>query len=324
MLRIFIWILVLGAVALALSIGWLRMSAYGREDLDAATLLGEGRFVSTRHGDVHLIEKGPEDGAAILIVHGPFDWSGLWVQTLDYLSANGFRAMAIDMPPMGLSQRDPRGDYSRQAQALRLLAFLEAENVEPIVIVHSFGAGPVFEAALAQPQTMRGIVAVSAFLGLDQDEQNTTLPWYLSTARVREAVVAATMTNPFLQPWLYRQLFHRESVVTDELVENLSYPFSQRGTTEALARWLPDFMLPAQGARSADVDALSALERPVVLIWGQDDTITVPSRAVRLGNALNDAPVFWLENSGHMPHLEQPEAFHDTLLNALGVVAATQ
>lgn len=314
---------VLAVVVTALAVGWFRMSAYGREDQAVASLLGEGRFVETVHGKMHVIETGPSEGVPILLIHGPLGWAGLWSDTLDYLANAGFRAMAIDLPPMGLSERDLRTDYSRQAQALRLLAFVEAEDIQPVVVAHSFGAGPAVEAMLTQPDSFRGAVLVAGSLTIGQDGTGSSLPWYLSNTRVREALVASTLTNPYLFKWLYQKFVHRKDSVTDAVVATLEYPMQREATTEVLARWLPSFILPPQGAASTLPDALASIAVPVTLIWGREDNIMPPAEAQTLGAALRNAPVFWLPDTGHVPHIESPQAFHETLLNALAVIAAS-
>ena len=60
----------------------------------------------------------------------------------------------------------------------------------------------------------------------------------------------------------------------------------------------------------------------MTLIWGREDTTTPPSQATELSTALNNAPIFWLGNTGHIPQIEAPLAFHETLTNALAVIAA--
>ena len=102
----------------------LRISAANRENLAASDmLLPESEIVQTAHGALHALQMGPVDGQPILLVHGAVGWSGLWRPTMNVLVAQGYRAIALDLPPMGLSARDTRMDFSRQAQALRIRPF---------------------------------------------------------------------------------------------------------------------------------------------------------------------------------------------------------
>ena len=320
----FLFRLVLGAIiVVALAIGWFRMAATAREDQPAENLLTEtSRLVETVHGRMHVMTAGPNDGIPVLLIHGSVGWAGLWSDTMTYLADRGFKAMAIDLPPMGLSDRDARSDYSRQAQGLRILAFAEAEGIKPIVVSHSFGAGAAFEAMMAAPDDFRGAVVIAGALSLGQDGTGMTLPAPLRSRQIREATIASTVTNPYLTRWLFKLFVHRKDSITDAVVDALEYPFTRAGTTEALAQWLPTLILPPRGAASSDPANYAALEMPIALIWGREDVVTPPNEAEALSAALDAAPIFWLGNTGHIPQIEAPQAFHETLVNALAVIAA--
>lgn len=320
----FLFRLVLAAIlVVALAVGWFRMSAAGRENQTADALLTDtSRFVETTYGRVHIMEAGPEDGVPVLLIHGSIGWAGLWVDTMADLASRGFRAIAIDLPPMGLSDRDARSDYSRQAQGLRILAVLEAAGVKPVIAAHSFGAGPAVEAMMADPDAFLGGIVIAGALSLGQDGTGMNLPAPLRPTRVREAVIASTVTNPYVAKWLVQQFVFRKDSITDAVVETLEYPFARSGTTEALAHWLPRLILPPRGAASSDPANYAALDLPVALIWGREDTVTPPVQGETLAAALNNAPVFWLGDTGHIPQIEAPQVFHDTLANALAVILA--
>ncbi len=325
MLRFLFRLTIAAIILAALAVGWFRMSAAGREDQSAEVLLSDsGRLIETIHGQIHLIEKGPADGAPVLLIHGAFGWAGLWAETMEHLADHGFRAIAIDLPPMGLSDRSTRTDFTRQAQALRILAFLEVEDVKPVIVAHSFGAGAAFEAMMIDPERFQGGIVVAGALSLGQDGTGMSLPVPLRSQRIREAAIASTVTNPYVFKWLYQRFVHRKDRITESTIDTLTYPFTRVGTTETFASWLPTLILPPRGAASSELSNYAALEMPVALIWGREDLITPPDDARTLGTALNNAPIFWLENTGHIPQLEVPEEFHETLINALAVVDAVR
>lgn len=323
MVRFLFRTVVLTIIVAALAVGWFRMSAVGREDQSVEALRTDAsRFVDTPHGRIHMMAAGPEDGPPVLLIHGSVGWAGLWIDTMTYLADSGYNVIAIDLPPMGLSDRDTRMDFSRQAQGLRILAFIEAEGIKPIVVAHSFGAGAAVEAMMAAPDNFEGAVIVAGALSLGQDGTGLTLPAPLRSGRVREAAVASTVTNPYATKWLFQRFVHRKDSITDDIVEVLEHPFKRAGTTETLARWLPTLILPPREAASSDPANYASLDVPVALIWGREDAVTPPDQANTLGLAMNNAPIFWLGNTGHIPQIEAPQAFHETLINALAVVAA--
>ncbi len=316
--RILVGAIVLGALALA---GY-RMAASMREvDTVEALTTFDSRFTETVHGVIHSLEVGLDEAPPVLLVHGSIGWAGFWSDTAMELDRQGFRAIGIDLPPMGLSQRQPRMDFSRQAQALRILALVEAKGIKPVIVAHSFGAGPAMEAVLIDPDAFAGAVVIAGALALGEDGAGRELPALLRPKGLREAVVAVTATNPHLTDFLFNRIVHRKDTLSDGLKTKLLYPLTRVGTTAAVAEWLPTLLIPPKGAVSSDPAKYGGLEVPVALIWGREDSVTPPDQALALQIALGEAPIFWIEDAGHVPQVESPEAFHEALAEALAAVA---
>lgn len=60
------------------------------------------------------------------------------------------------------------------------------------------------------------------------------------------------------------------------------------------------------------------MKRPVAILWGNMDTVTPPEQASDLKTLLPQATLTFLPGLGHIPQIEDPAAFNDALLKALG------
>lgn len=304
------------SLAFVLLLG-LRLAAFIREvEVLPLRIPEEGQIVETALGPVYIEELGPKDGVPLLMVHGSVGWSRMWRPTQEALAAEGYRAIAFDMPPMGWSFRDPKGDYSRQTQAARLLALVAALEVKPVLIAHSFGAGAAAEAAMTKPEALAGLVVVSGAVGLDSHLAGKALPWPLGHAFVRELVVAASVTNPPAMGPLLRLFLYRKEAATDEVIAMLNRPGRRGGTTSALADWLPSLLVPPVGALSTRPESWQALKLPLAFVWGDRDTATPLAQGQRLAD-LTGAPLAILAEVGHIPQIEVPADFEAALINAL-------
>ncbi len=58
---------------------------------------------------------------------------------------------------------------------------------------------------------------------------------------------------------------------------------------------------------------LSKIKVPVALIWGKEDKITPPEVAIEFNQLLPDSELSWIDECGHAPMMEQPEAFNAQL-----------
>jgi pimeloyl-ACP methyl ester carboxylesterase len=203
---------------------------------------------------------------------------------------------------------------------LRILALAETLDTPPVLVAHSFGAGAAVEAMMAGSTAFRGGVIVAGALGLGQDGSGQDLPLPLRPRIIREAALASTVTNPLVTKPLFQQFVFRKDSITPDIVGLLEYPFQREGTTAALAEWLPTLLIPPRNAASTDPARYAALDLPVALIWGREDTVTPPDQAEALQEALGDAPLFWMDSTGHIPQIEAPDAFHVQLAAALAQI----
>ena len=306
-------LLVLLLLAVAAIAGF-RLAASFRETADRAALApASGRLVKTSSGGVFVQEKGPPDGVPVVLFHGTAAWSELWWRTSDALAASGFYVIALDLPPFGFSDRPgTRGD-----QAARINDVLGALKAAPAIIVgHSFGAGAATELVMRYPDRARALVLVDAALGLTAPRSDA--PALLQPKWVREILVSLTVTNPLATKLLLQSLIAKKERALPEYVEILQRPTSLRNSTADIADWAYYFAGADRGAASTDRGAYARLKQPTAILWGDKDTITPVDQARDLQTLIPQASLTLLPGVGHIPQIEDPTAFNDALLKALG------
>jgi len=273
----------------------------------------------TPTGAVAARLSGPADGRPIMLIHGTAAWSGFWREVADHLAGRGWRVIAIDLPPFGWSGRDPEGRYDRAAQAERLAAVLRTQTKKAFVVGHSFGAGAATELALRHPDELQGLVLVDAALGpLDGEGQGTTAK-ALGFRPLAEAVTAAAVTNPAaLEPLLRSMIARKEQA--SAWVPVLREPMQREGTTTAYAAWLPNLFSQNDGGLSRRSENLRKIAVPVSLVWGEADTVTPIAQGRHIAELTRARSLKLLPGVGHIPHIEDPDAFLAALDGALADV----
>lgn len=307
-------LLVIGLVAVV-AIAAFRLAAAARETGARAELAPPGgRVVATGSGGVFLQEKGPVEGIPVILFHGTAAWSELWRRTIDALASAGFRVIALDLPPFGFSDRP--GSYTRQDQAARVGDVLRQLGIGPAIIVgHSFGAGAATELVMRSPERARALVLVDAALGLTAPPSDP--PLLLQPKWVREIVVSLTITNPLATKALLRTLIEKKERALPEYIEILQRPTTLRGSTPDIADWLYYFAGADRNAQSADRGSYARMKLPAAIIWGERDSVTPVEQARDLQTLLPQATLTLLPGLGHIPQIEDPEAFNDALLRTL-------
>jgi pimeloyl-ACP methyl ester carboxylesterase len=119
----------------------------------------------------------------------------------------------------------------------------------------------------------------------------------LTPAEVRNLLAGATVQHAFL---------------TDEVVNE----YLRRLRVEGLDRTIAG-LFTVLGAQPVVPDFSSVTQRTLVL-WGDQDSVFTLDSANRLVDRLPNAKLVVLENSGHIPMEEVPDAFTNALLEFLG------
>jgi pimeloyl-ACP methyl ester carboxylesterase len=317
------WAVIAGLTLLWLTVGLIviaagfRIAADWRETADAATLApSTGKHVATRAGRVFLQEAGPADGIPVVLFHGTAAWSELWRGTMTALAAAGYRAIALDIPPFGFSER--HGLYTRETQAERVHDVLDSLNIKQAIIVgHSFGAGPATETVMRHGDRVRGFVLVDAALGLDDDPMKPSPPpAVFRSAWLREALISLTVTNPLATRFLLSTLIAKKERAA-LYVDVLQKPMTLRNTTPDMGIWLAYFTGDDRFAFSADRKRYGAIAVKTAILWGDMDTVTPLRQGEGLRALIPGATLTVLGGLGHIPQIEEPETFYRALVARL-------
>ena len=253
------------------------------------------------------LEAGPLDAPPILLLHGLGATNASLLPCLSDLSRD-HRVLAPDLPGFGQSEA-PAASYTPAWYAAWVEAFQHAVGARRAVVLgNSLGGRVALEAGLTHPRSVRGLVLL------------TPSPAF---RRLRQLVPAARLMRPELAHLPVR-LNHRlvvESIrgmfsdpdrlstswydaAADECVR-VFRSSAHRVSFFSVARQI--FLEDAHG-RNGFWDRLAGLEPPALFIWGDRDRLVPASFARHVTDALPLAHSVVLEDSGHVPQFEHPEA----------------
>jgi pimeloyl-ACP methyl ester carboxylesterase len=284
----------------------------------------KGRYVKAADVNIFVQEAGNPDGMDVVLVPGIGGWSGTWPQTVSMLAQAGYHVVAIDLPPFGFSQRPEAALYSKQDQADRILAVMDALAIpRAILVAHSTGGGPAVEAATSPSKRVRALVLIDSELDIafNRTRGRTYPPFvierFLATPSLRDGVVSAFISNPLFSRHLLKWLSNKPGAATEAWAELYRQPLKLKGTTAAVSAWLPEWLASEKTARSEDPATYRKLNIPIHLIWGDYDAIAPVEQARELARLASNTTLKIIYGAGHLPHLEEPQFFNDMLLKSL-------
>jgi pimeloyl-ACP methyl ester carboxylesterase len=324
-------------LALAITLVGFRAAAARRESRarrDAAP--ATGRFIQAADVQLYVQEDGPLTGPPVLLIHGTGAWSEIWRETMHVLAARGYRTIALDMPPFGFTARPANADYGDDAQARRIIGVLDAMQIGRATLVgHSFGGRPTMQAAFLAPARVDRLVLVDAALDLQRTARHTAdsaapprsvstgsplLRAALGVRPLRDAVVAATLTNPRLTGWLLSKLIANQDAVTPARVAMLQRPFTVVGSTQRLGEWLEPFATTRTTSLATDRTRYRSICVPTLVLWGARDAITPLMQGKDVAGLVPGARWVVLRDAGHIPAIEDPRGFNEALVAFLDSV----
>ncbi|MCS6840838.1 MAG: alpha/beta fold hydrolase [Roseiflexus sp.] len=282
-------------------------------------LIGAPQIIELSHGP--LAYRAAGHGPPLILLHGWAASSRYWLITLADLSAD-FRVYALDLPGFGDSPALPEpGTVARQAQAV--LEFADALGLTTFDINgHSYGAAVAVTLAASQPQRVKRLVMTS--LGAIGNEIERLL-FALARAPLDLTLQVGYPWLNLLAPWveLWRP-FATALLCVPPLPQLMAARFVENGLRE---KWmlqegivdLTKMDLRAHLMAMASIgdlqvfDAMRAAPQPTLLIGGARDQIMPPESLRAAAQAMRQPRLAFIERCGHVPMIEQPEAYHAAL-----------
>jgi pyruvate dehydrogenase E2 component (dihydrolipoamide acetyltransferase) len=260
------------------------------EHVDPAPAEGFARLEDGRA--IHFLEAGPKSDTPVVFIHGLGGSLSSWQLVMGGL-ASAHRMTAIDLPGHGGSSKTPpeATDYSIAGLAADVAAALSTGKRKPSVIVgHSLGGAVALKIAVDTPDLVAGLVLIdSAALG-----SAIAQPLLDLMAGSAGAETARGLLSLF---------FEDQKLVTDRGVDEMAAFQEDGGWDAQQAVSAAAFAGGTQG--SGLEEALAAIEKPVLLIWGENDRVIPLDHAIAALTLFPDAILKVLPDTGHVPQVER-------------------
>ena len=243
--------------------------------------------------------------APILLLHG-FDSSLLEFRRLLPLLAAHRQTWAMDLFGFGMTERLPDVSISTDAIKEHLYAFWQTTIARPIVLVGaSMGGATAIDFALTYPQVVQKLILIGSagmragtsmgkFLVYPLDRVATN---FLRSPKVRREVSLKAYADP--------------SFVTTDAEICASLHLSMPRWSESLISFTKS------GGYGSFAEELKYLQQSTLILWGDQDRILGTKDASKFQTIIPKNKLVWIENSGHVPHLERPMATAQEILKFL-------
>jgi pimeloyl-ACP methyl ester carboxylesterase len=249
-------------------------------------------------------DEGPDDGDAVVLLHGFPQTSASWDDVAPLLHDAGYRTLAPDQRGYSPGAR-PRGRRAyRQSEVVGdVVGLLNAAGLDRAHVVgHDWGGGVAWHLAMVHPERVRTLTAISAphpaaFIRALRTSSQLFRSWYMFAFQL-----------PFLPelggPARNPQRFARQLVgagLSDDKARAYTDRLAEPGAFTAAVNWYRGAALPS-GIRRA-----SRVTVPTLFVWSSGDRF-LARRAAELTKDYVDAPFRIAEIEGADHWLPDNEA----------------
>jgi pimeloyl-ACP methyl ester carboxylesterase len=282
--------------------GQLRRAAFARRGF-----AGEGRRIPDRAGRQSYALAAGDGPRPTVLVHGGVGFTIEWAQIAARLDGP---VVIPDRPGFGLS--DPH-DYHRagfRADAANwLLELTDGLGAQQIDLVGgSMGGFFAIAFAAAHPGRVRRLILTGSPGGLFRRIGLFLQLWATPGTGALISHIKFRDAETLRKRMFGSYLVHPDRLPAD-LLEVALAGINLPGTAEAnrailravatLRGWRPEMRLD---------DALAALDVPTLFAWGAKDQVARADVARDLARRMRDAQLTVIEDAGHIPHIDQPDA----------------
>ncbi len=279
------------------------------------------------------LDEGPQDGPAVLLLHGFPELSRSWRRQLAALGAAGWRAVAPDLRGYGQSGKD--GPYDLQTLSRDVAELVRALGRERAVVCgHDWGGAVAWGTAVYHPEVVERLVVLNCPHPGVMAEQLLTNP-----RQLRRSLYMVFFQVPWIPEWVLTRNGAAEvaralrggsavrAAWPREETDHYRRAFLQPGAARAALGY---YRAAFRGWGAARRDGRARpIAAPTLIVWGALDRFlgreTVDLDKMAPYFAPGNAPsIRFLEEAGHFVQNEAPERVNQAMLEWLGTPARTE
>ena len=257
-----------------------------------------GRWFYESHGS-----PKKQGDSTIVLCHGLLFDGAQWDGQVDALSALG-RVLVIDGPGHGRSDVPP--PFSLDDHTRAFVDALDALGVDELVMVGLSWGGMLAMHVALSPASPRLRAMALLDTSADAEGWKEAISHRLMVSFARRFGIPAQLVEKKIAPAMFcpKTLRTHPELVSEVTRRVNGYP--RAGVARAALAVIVE--------RKSVLERLSSVTVPTLVLCGREDTATVPARSEAIAARIPGAKLAWIEDSGHMSAIEQPEAVNAALV----------
>ncbi len=286
----------------------------------------DGQFADVNGISVYYVDRGPREGAPVFLLHGFLGSVIDWTNTYPALIEAGYRVIAFDRPPFGLSDKRTDLSYTAKAMADLTAGLMDELGIEQASFVgHSQGGTVLAAFVLRYPERVLKLGLISAAIDIQDADYGSGggpamgIPGFDPAtidpnSPFAQGIVRTIFSGSFGSDMLNSAVNDPDAIDPDLMAKRVR-GFQVPGWEGGLLAFVRDSVSPDN---QLDVERLGAVDAPVLLLWGEDDRLVPITVGERLRGLFPNNQWVAYPDVGHIPMDEATERFNADLVEFLG------
>ena len=231
----------------------------------------------------------------ILLIHG-FDSSLLEFRRCLPILSEQQSTYAVDLLGFGFTQRNLDIPLNPENIKIHLYHFWQTVIEQPVILAGaSMGGAAAIDFTLTYPEAVAKLVLIdSAGLAKQPAIGKFMIPPldYFATEFLR---------NPKIRQNISRAAYFDKSFASLDAQTCAALHLKCSNWNKSLIAFTKS------GGYGSFADKISQIQQPTLILWGKQDKILGTKDAAKFVQAIANSTLVWIDNCGHVPHLEQPQ-----------------
>lgn len=255
-----------------------------------------GKTINLNGINTFVIEAGK--GESVVLVNGLAVTSYTWRGIIMYLKER-FHVFAMDFKGTGNSEK-PEGIYNVELYTEQLKELITYFKLKHVTLVgNSLGGGIVLRYAIKYPEDLRSLVLIDS-VGYQKEKKVTSFLISLFRYKLFKMLVSKFLCKTAAR-LIIKWAVENEEIIDEQLINAYYKPLKEKGGIEALIN-----LIRSLGYSDLNYEALSTINIPTLILWGQKDKWIPESDAYKLHEIIKTSQLVLLKNCGHAPQEEFP------------------
>ena len=243
-------------------------------------------------------------GKPLLLVHG-FDSSVLEYRRLLPLLAEHHETWAVDLLGFGFTDRLAGIKFNPNQIKTHLHCFWKNLINQPVILVGaSMGGAAAIDFALTYPEVVEKLVLIDS-AGLTGGSPISKIMFppldYLATEFLKNRKIRQSIS---------RTAYKNKQLATEDALFCGAMHLEMPNWNKALIAFTK-----SGGYQPFKANQLAEIVPETLILWGDSDKILGTKDAHKFQRAIPNSTLAWIKDSGHVPHLEQPQATTKEILD---------